>query len=115
MQLSEKEATALIHKQDEDRALWVQNLLETADPWSASLYDMVIPMDKMDVEEAALNIQNHLGDKMLQPSDESRKAAEDFLLASLGWGRHLPGKDTMWMWTRWMARSPLPSINTCSC
>ncbi|EFK06090.1 response regulator receiver domain protein [delta proteobacterium NaphS2] len=82
MQLSEKDATALIHKQDEDRAVWVQNLLETADPWSASLYDMVIPMDKMDVEAAASNIQNHLGDKMLQPSEESRKAAEDFLLAA---------------------------------
>ena len=82
MQLSEKDATALIHKQDEDRALWVQNLLETADPWNASLYDMVIPMDKMDVEEAALNIQNHLADEMLQPSDKSRKAAEDFLLAA---------------------------------
>ncbi len=85
MQLSEKDATALIHRQDEDRALWVQNLLEATDPWSPSLYDMVIPMDKTGVAEAAKNIQKHLGDQMLQPSDESRKAVEDFLLsASVG-------------------------------
>ena len=57
MQLSEKDATALIRKQDEDRAVWVQTLLETTDPWNASLYDMVIPMDKVTVEKAVADIQ----------------------------------------------------------
>ncbi len=82
MQLSEKDATVLIRKQDEDRAAWVQTLRETADPWDPSLYDMVIPMDKVNVEEAVANIQNHLNTDLLQPSDESRKAVEDFLLAA---------------------------------
>jgi two-component system response regulator CpxR len=43
---------------------------------------MVIPMDKVNVEQAAANIQDHLNTDLLQPSDKSRKAVEDFLLAA---------------------------------
>jgi two-component system response regulator CpxR len=82
MQLSEKDAAALIRKQDEERALWVQTNFETADPWDASLYDMVIPMDKTDVEEAVAAIHNQVNTDLLQPNDKSRKAAQDFLLAA---------------------------------
>jgi len=82
MQLSEKDAAALIHKQDEERALWVQASFETADPWDASLYDMVIPMDKTDVEQAVSTIRSHLNTNLLQPNDKSRKAVQDFLLAA---------------------------------
>ncbi|MCF8129678.1 MAG: response regulator [Deltaproteobacteria bacterium] len=82
MQLSEKDAAALVHKQDEERALWVQANFETADPWDASLYDMVIPMDKTDVAQAVSTIFNHLRTDLLQPNDKSRKAVQDFLLAA---------------------------------
>jgi len=82
MQLTEKDAVALIRKEDEDRALWVQTNFQTADPWDASLYDMVIPMDKMDVEQAVSSIHNHLKTDLLQPNDKSRQAAQDFLLAA---------------------------------
>lgn len=82
MQLSRKDAAALIRKQDEDRALWVQTQLETADPWDAALYDMVIPMDKVNVEEAVSSIQDHLNSDLLQPGEKSRKAVADFLLAA---------------------------------
>jgi len=81
-QLSEKDAAALIRKEDEERALWVQTNFETPDPWDASLYDMVIPMDKMDVEKAVSTIHNQLNTDLLQPNDKSRKAAQDFLLAA---------------------------------
>lgn len=81
-QLSEKDAAALIRKQDEERALWVQTNFETADPWDTSLYDMVIPMDKMDVEQAVSTIHDHLNTDLLQPNDKSRKATQDFLLAA---------------------------------
>ncbi|MBW2709036.1 MAG: response regulator [Deltaproteobacteria bacterium] len=82
MQLSEKDAAALIRKQDEERALWVQMHLETADPWDASLYDTVIPMDKTDVDQAVITIHDHVKSDLLQPSDASRQAANDFLLAA---------------------------------
>jgi two-component system, OmpR family, response regulator CpxR len=82
MQLSEKDAAALIRKQDEERALWVQMHLDKADPWDASLYDTVIPMDKTDVDQAVSTIHDHVKSDLLQPSDASRKAANDFLLAA---------------------------------
>ena len=82
MQMSEKDAAALIRKRDEDRAAWVQTLRETADPWDPSLYDMVIPMDKVDVDKAVASIQDHLSTDLLQPNEQSRKAVEDFVLAS---------------------------------
>jgi len=82
MQLPEKDAAALIRKQDEDRAVWVKTQFEMTDPWHPSLYDMVIPMDKMDVEQAAATILDHLNSDLLQPGDVSRKAAQDFLLAA---------------------------------
>jgi len=82
LQLSEKDAAALIRKQDEERALWVQANFETTDPWDASLYDMVIPMDKTEVEQAVGTISNHLNTDLLQPNDKSRKAVQDFLLAA---------------------------------
>ncbi|MCD6294031.1 MAG: response regulator [Deltaproteobacteria bacterium] len=82
MQLSEKDAAALIRKQDEERALWMQMHFETADPWDASLYDMVIPMDKTDVDQAVGAIHDHVKSDLLQPGDASRKAANDFLLAA---------------------------------
>jgi len=82
MQLSAKDAAALIRKQDEDRALWVQMHFETADPWDASLYDMVIPMDKTDVDQAVITIHDQVKSDLLQPGDVSLKTAQDFLLAA---------------------------------
>ena len=82
MHLSEKDAAALIRKQDEERAAWVQMHLDKADPWDASLYDTVIPMDKTDVDQAVSTIHDHVRSDLLQPSDASRKAANDFLLAA---------------------------------
>ena len=82
MQLSEKDAAALIRKQDEERALWMQMHFETADPWDASLYDIVIPMDKTDVGQTVSTIHDQVKSDLLQPNDTSRKAANDFLLAA---------------------------------
>jgi CheY-like chemotaxis protein len=80
--LSEKEATALIHKQDGDCAAWVQAHLESKDPWNPSLYDMVIPTDKTDVKKAVSTIRDYLEKDLLKPTEKSRKALADFLLSS---------------------------------
>jgi two-component system response regulator CpxR len=78
----EKEAVKFIHEQDKDRAAWVNTLFEKNDPWDASLYDMVIPMDKMTVEEAVDLIVDNAGKEVVQPTERSKRAVEDFLLAA---------------------------------
>ena len=80
--LSAKEATKLIHKKDEDKASWVKNLLDVNDPWKASLYDIVIPMDKKTAEDAIALVEENLAADILKPTEASKKAAEDFLLAA---------------------------------
>jgi len=80
--LPEKEAIKVIRKQDEDRVMWVNILLQKRDPWDPSLYDLVIPMDKMRVEEAAdLILRNSVTD-VVRPTAMSRRAVEDFRLAA---------------------------------
>ena len=79
---SEKEALKLILRQDEDRVSWVKALLDKADPWDASLYDMIIPMDKTTAKEAAALIQKHAKTEVVKTTETSRKAVQDFLLAA---------------------------------
>ncbi len=80
--LSAREATKMIHKQDEDRASWVKNLRDISDPWDASLYDIVIPMGKKDVKEAVSLVVENLATDILKPTEASNKLVEDFLLAA---------------------------------
>ena len=80
--LSEKEAVKRIHKEDEARVLWVQHLYQKTDPWSPDLFDMVIPMDKTSIEDASQLIHMNVKRDVLQVSDASRKAVDDFVLAA---------------------------------
>jgi len=80
--ISEKEAVALIHKQDEDRIAWISNLFKKEDPWDSSLYDLVIPMDKMDLEKAVSLIKDNAGKEVVKPTSRSKKAVDDFLITS---------------------------------
>ncbi|MDL1958112.1 MAG: response regulator [Deltaproteobacteria bacterium] len=80
--LSEKDAVKLIHNEDNDRAAWVNALFGNKDPWAASLYDIVIPMDKKDVAEAAALIVKNLDSDVVKTTESSRKAVEDFILAA---------------------------------
>jgi two-component system response regulator CpxR len=80
--LSQLEATKTINKLDEECAVWVKTLTDSADPWNPDLYDIVIPMDKTGVEEAAALIEQKSKMDVLQPTSASKQAAEDFLLAA---------------------------------
>jgi len=80
--LSEKAAHQLIHKADEDRAAWVDSLYKLQDPWSASLYDIVIPTDKTTPQAAVKLIGDNLRHEVIRPTDSSKRAAQDFLLAA---------------------------------
>nr|HDN00805.1 response regulator [Deltaproteobacteria bacterium] len=80
--LSEKDAVKLIHNTDNDRAAWVNNLFGIKDPWAASLYDIVIPMDKKDVMEATEIIKTNLDSDAVKTTESSKDAVKDFLLAA---------------------------------
>ena len=80
--LSEKDAVKLIHSTDNDRAAWVNHLFGINDPWAASLYDIVIPMDKKDVMEATEIIKTNLASDVVKTTESSKDAVKDFLLAA---------------------------------
>ncbi len=80
--LSEKEAINTIRTQDEERTVWIHTLYQLKDPWDPSLYDIVIPTDKMDIQETVSLIENNIRSEVIKPTDASKKAAEDFLLAA---------------------------------
>jgi CheY-like chemotaxis protein/cytidylate kinase len=80
--VSEKEALKRIHKTDEDRAAWISSLFGQNDPWQASLYDIMLPTDKMTMDEALGLILKYSDESILKTTASSRQAANDFLLAA---------------------------------
>jgi CheY-like chemotaxis protein len=78
----EKDAAKTIHKLDEDAAQWVHTVAGVNDPWSASLYDILIPMNKMTAAQACELVVGNLNKEILAPTAASRQAAADFLLAA---------------------------------
>jgi CheY-like chemotaxis protein/cytidylate kinase len=80
--LTENEAIKLLRKQDEDCASWALISHNLNDPWDPSMYDIIMPSDKMTAKEAADIIKENLVKDAVQPTDDSKKAVGDFLLAS---------------------------------
>ena len=79
---SENEALKAIHKSDEDRMSWTKSILERDDPWNISMYDMVLPTDKMSPEEIANLVEKTLERDILKASADSEKAVQNFILAA---------------------------------
>ncbi len=79
---SEKDAANRIAKEDEDRVSWMVTLFENKDPWDESLYDIILPMDKTSLSDAASIISENAGKKVIEPTERSQKAVHDFLLAA---------------------------------
>lgn len=80
--IEERDAAALIHKRDKEKAAWTDTLFGQPDPWSASLYDLVIPVDKTTLDEAVELVEENLRSEVIQPTKASKKAERDFLLAA---------------------------------
>jgi CheY-like chemotaxis protein len=78
-----KDAAKLIRKQEEDVAAWVKNLTGSNDPWAATLYDIVVPMDKTSPAEAQALILRCFGQDVVRPTEESRQAEQDFSLNAM--------------------------------
>lgn len=77
-----QEALRLVRRDDEASASWVESLFGVGDPWEPSLYDMVLPLDKMTEDAAFTEIERHLNHDALKPKDQSVAAMHDFILAS---------------------------------
>ncbi|MFZ0610881.1 MAG: response regulator [Desulfobacterales bacterium] len=80
--MSELEALKIIRREDEDRAAWTQLLFDTKDPWAASLYDIIVPTDKMPPAKIAETIAENIAKAVVKPTGRSRTAVEDFTLAA---------------------------------
>jgi CheY-like chemotaxis protein len=80
--LEEDEALTWIRKEDEDRATWMDTLFQKRDPWDPSLYDIVIPTDKMAMEKIVDLVLKNLNQEVIKPSPESKQAVKDFHLAA---------------------------------
>ncbi len=80
--MSEKEAMKKITHMDEDSAAWVASLRNSADPWDARLYDILIPTDKTSMVITASLIGESLERPAVQPTAQSQTAVDDFLVAA---------------------------------
>jgi CheY-like chemotaxis protein len=80
--LSEKDAARLVQRRAEDCSFWINTLFSNSDPWDPTLYDIVIPVDKMPVQDAAALIADNAGKDIIQPTADSKQALEDFRLAA---------------------------------
>ena len=80
--LSEDAAQKIISKLDLERAHWVNTFYDVDSPWSLELYDIIIPMDKTSVTDAAALIEEYMQKDVLQPTEASKREIEDTHLAS---------------------------------
>ncbi|MGD8439986.1 MAG: response regulator [Holophagae bacterium] len=80
--LDDKAASRQIRRHDEDLGVWVKEQRGSDDPWSPSLYDIVVPTDKTTSGDAIDLIVENLGKEAIQPTAASRQAVEDFLVAA---------------------------------
>ncbi|MEK6536577.1 MAG: response regulator [Actinomycetota bacterium] len=76
------EARQMVKDADLRLAEWTQYLLN-ASPWDKSLYDIKIPMDAQPVETAVKLICENARKAVLQATEESRMAVDDFRIAAV--------------------------------
>jgi two-component system, OmpR family, response regulator CpxR len=79
--LTQKEATKILHKDDEKYYLWTNYLLSSK-PWDHKLYDILIPTNKIQIEDAFNLICDNARKDFLKPTQQSVQAVKDFMLAS---------------------------------
>jgi CheY-like chemotaxis protein len=80
--LSEKEAVRMVRQKEEDCIYWMKTTCQTDDPWDPAFYDIVIPVDKTTVEEAAELIVEHVNSDVVKSTPQSERALNDFRIAA---------------------------------
>jgi CheY-like chemotaxis protein len=79
--LTEERAVKLIRQDDDKARSWTSYLLDK-NAWDSALYDMIIPMDKKNVDEAVELIQNNIKKDVIQRTPSSGGSVDDFALSS---------------------------------
>lgn len=79
--ISEEKARSILKKDDDERRRWGLSLYGI-DTWDSSLYDMVIQIKKVTVEEAADLICHTVQKPQFQTTPESKKILADSLLSA---------------------------------
>ncbi len=79
---SEKDAHKKVRHDDEICAAWIDSVFHNKDPWTAGLYDILIPMHKTGVDGAASLIMENLTKEAVRHTAASAAAAVDFALAA---------------------------------
>ncbi len=79
--IPEKEALRILQKDDEERRKWSRSLYGI-DTWDPSLYDLVIHIHKLRVEDAVDIVCGTAALKQFQTTPESRRAMENLALAA---------------------------------
>ena len=79
--VSEKEAAKLLKKDDEERRKW-SKALYGIDTWDPSLYDLVIHIKKITVDDAVSIICNTVSLEHFKTTPESQQAMENLALAA---------------------------------
>lgn len=79
--LSEKDVVKAMNKEDHEVAQWTHELFERG-PWDRNLYDIKLPMDKTEVDEAIAIICDNVRKDVVKKTPESTIAMQDFGLAA---------------------------------
>lgn len=79
--LSEDAAMDLIHKKDKVAFRWT-NFVHGKEAWDTSLYDIILPAEKTEIDAAVNLIKENLAKKVVQVSAASKQAVLDFSLAA---------------------------------
>ena len=79
--VSENEAQRIVHKDDESRISWTDYILGKS-PWDSDLYDVFIPTNQVEVNEAVELICNSARRGALEVTEASLQAVKDFNLAA---------------------------------
>ncbi len=80
--LAEKDALKQIRTRDADNAAWTETLFSVKDPWDIGLFDMVLPMNRVNVAKAGALIEENLLKDAVRRTNASIQAEKDFLLAA---------------------------------
>ncbi|MEJ2143559.1 MAG: response regulator [Acidobacteriota bacterium] len=78
---SEDEARRTIAREDALNMRWTQHLF-SRQAYDPELYDVVLPMDSTDVDEAVSIVCRYAGQPVLRTSQDSERAVRDFILAA---------------------------------
>ncbi|NQT39595.1 MAG: response regulator [Planctomycetes bacterium] len=79
--VSEKEARRTIQESDEMSTRWTDFVLGKS-PWDSDIYDVFIPTNRVEVDEAVKLVCRNAHSGALVPTEDSLRAVDDFILAA---------------------------------